>query len=100
MEGTMGTSSKKPLYQHCGIGLLRAAAAPLSQLPERWPDPSDTEACRAWLNEVWSNPDFADSIRHASPGLAAQVDAVDDSLAVKQIRRATLATIRYLLRAA
>ncbi|MCE7010028.1 lantibiotic dehydratase [Kibdelosporangium philippinense] len=94
------TSSRTPLYQHCGVGLLRAAATPLDRLPERWPDPADTEACRAWLNEVWSAAELADPIRHASPGLAMQVDTMDDAVAAKQVRRATLATIRYLLRAA
>ncbi|MFL6126089.1 lantibiotic dehydratase, partial [Actinophytocola sp.] len=100
----MHTSTRTPLYQHCGVGLLRAAAAPLSWLPERWPDPADTEACRAWLHEVWSHPGLADAIRYASPGLAGRVDAMgaddDGAVPAKQVRRVTLATVRYLLRAA
>ena len=100
----MRTLNRTPLYQHCGVGLLRAAATPLSQLPEQWPDPADTQACRAWLHQVWSHPGIADAIRYASPGLAGRVDAVradeGDAVPVKQVRRVTLASVRYLLRAA
>lgn len=99
----MRTPNRTLLYQHCGVGLLRAAAVPLSRLPEQWPNPADTEACRAWLRQVWSQPDLAAAIRHASPNLASRIDAVHvdgDTVAAKQVRRATLAVVRYLLRAA
>jgi hypothetical protein len=76
----------------------------LSQVPGQWPDPADTEACRVWLRQLWSQPDLIDAIRHASSGLAARVDALHDddgdAVPAKQVRRVTLATVRYLLRAA
>jgi lantibiotic biosynthesis protein len=104
LEDWMRIPSRTPLYQHCGVGLLRAAVAPLGQLPEQWPDPADTRACRAWLHQVWSHPGIAAAIRYASPGLAGRVDAVrgddGDAVPAKQVRRVTLATVRYLLRAA
>ncbi|MGH4014491.1 MAG: lantibiotic dehydratase [Pseudonocardiaceae bacterium] len=97
----MHTVGRKPLYRHGGVALLRAAAAPLSDVPGRWPDPSDTEACRVWLHQVWSRPDLVDAIRQASPGLADRIDAIraDRTVRAKQVRRATVATVRYLLRA-
>jgi hypothetical protein len=91
----------QPLYRHSGVALLRAAAAPLTRAPDRWPDPSDAEACRGWLDLVWSQPHLADAIRLANPGLADRVDAIRAGRTVqaKQLRRATLSTIRYVLRA-
>lgn len=44
-------STSRTLYQHTGVALLRAAAVPLTHAPQRWPDLSDPEACRAWLKE-------------------------------------------------
>ncbi|MGH3936857.1 MAG: lantibiotic dehydratase [Pseudonocardiaceae bacterium] len=94
-------TGRKPLYRHSGVALLRAAAAPLDHAPDSWPDPSDTEACRAWLNQVCSRPDLAEAIRQASPTLADRLDAIHGGRAVeaKQVRRATVATVRYVLRA-
>jgi lantibiotic biosynthesis protein len=97
----MHTRESRPLYRHGGTALLRAAALPLSHAADGWPDPADSEACRAWLREAWSLPGFADAIRQASPTLADRVDAIHAGRAVaaKQVRRATAATVRYLLRA-
>ncbi|MGH3913959.1 MAG: hypothetical protein ACRDTC_11215, partial [Pseudonocardiaceae bacterium] len=36
------------------VALLRAAAAPLTNVPDQWPDLSDTGACRVWLDRMWS----------------------------------------------
>lgn len=61
------------LYQHRGVALLRAAAAPLSQLRDLWPDLSDAESCREWLRGVWANSAFVEAVRQASPGFAGRV---------------------------
>lgn len=97
----MRAPDRKPLYRHIDVALLRAAAAPLSHAPDQWPDLADTGACREWLHQIWSRPDPADAVRQASPSLADRVDAIRAGHAVgdRQIRRATLATARYLLRA-
>lgn len=90
----------KPLYRHVDVALLRAAVAALTDAPETWPDPADTAGCRIWLDQVWSATDLAEAIRLASPTLADYVAAIraDRVVADKQVRRATLATARYLLR--
>ncbi|MFD9595732.1 lantibiotic dehydratase [Kitasatospora sp. NPDC059973] len=88
-------------YQYSGTALLRAAAAPLARVPDRWPEPADEAACRAWLEEVWSDAGFAAAIREASASLAERVDAIAAGRPVKpkQVRRAAVAAARYLLRA-
>ncbi|CAL9509334.1 lantibiotic dehydratase family protein [Streptomyces sp. enrichment culture] len=95
----MGSDGK--LYQHTGAALLRAAAMPLTGLPTWWPDPSDTEACGRWLRQVWADARFADAVRQASGDLASRVDAIcaGQPTRSKQVRRAAMATVRYLLRA-
>jgi thiopeptide-type bacteriocin biosynthesis protein len=97
----MPSPDTKPLYRHTGVALLRSAVSSVTHAPDWWPDPSDTEACRLWLDEMWSRPDLADAIRQASPTLARRVDAIGagHTLQAKQIRRAAVATSRYLLRA-
>jgi class I lanthipeptide synthase len=89
------------LYRHQGVALLRAAAAPLPAEPGPWPDLADVRACRSWLDLRWSRPD-AEAIGQASPALAGRVAAIrsDFGSRSKDVRRATLATARYLLRAA
>ncbi|MEU0519730.1 lantibiotic dehydratase [Streptosporangium sp. NPDC006007] len=91
----------RSLYQHSGMALLRAAATPLTGVPDRWPDPADAASCRAWLEEVWSSADFAAAIHEASTSLAERIDAIAAGRPTKpkQIRRAAVATARYLLRA-
>ncbi|WP_217546083.1 lantibiotic dehydratase [Streptomyces sp. GbtcB6] len=95
----MGSDEK--LYQHTGTALLRAAAMPLTSLPEWWPDPADTDACRRWLKQVWADEGFADAVRQTSGDLATRVDAIRGGQPArpKQVRRAALATVRYALRA-
>ncbi len=94
-------AARKPLYRHSDVALLRAAAAPLDRALDSWPEPSDIDACRTWLEMVWSRPDLADAIRQASPTLADRLDAIHASRTVsaKQLSRATAATVRYVLRA-
>jgi thiopeptide-type bacteriocin biosynthesis protein len=83
------------------VALLRAAAWPLIEAPDRWPDLTDTAACRVWLDRMWSRPDLADAVRQASPSLADRVDTIRTGrpMGDKQIRRATTALTRYVLRA-
>ncbi|MBV9013640.1 MAG: lantibiotic dehydratase [Pseudonocardiales bacterium] len=90
----------KSLYRHTDVALLRAAAAPLTNAPDQWPDLTDTRACRGWLDQMWSRVDLVDAVRQASPSLGDRVDAIRAGQAVsdKEIRSATLSTARYLLR--
>ncbi|MDA0564875.1 lantibiotic dehydratase [Streptomonospora sp. S1-112] len=96
----MHTTTGDVLYRHASIALLRAAAASLADAPVTWPDPDDTEASRKWLDHVWSRLELADSIGQASPTLAARVVEIRAGRSVrsKDLRRAVLATARYLLR--
>lgn len=96
----MGNGGGKPLYRHSGAALLRAAAASRHEAPSRWPDLSDADDCRSWLREVWPQPRLAAAIRHASTGLATQVDAICSAahFSDKETRRAALSIVRYVLR--
>ncbi|GAA0591790.1 lantibiotic dehydratase [Kutzneria viridogrisea] len=97
----MRTPGTKSLYQHSGVGLVRAAVAPLDSDPGGWPDLADPQLCRAWLKQTWSLPGMAEAITQASPTLADSVNALLAGRVVqpKQVRRVTLSTLRYLLRA-
>lgn len=83
-------------YRHHGTGLLRASAAVVA--PPRWPALSNEHDCRLWLREVW--PGIAAAVGHASPVLAARVAAIldDGGVSGRDVRRATLAVVRYVLR--
>ncbi|GAA1673335.1 lantibiotic dehydratase [Fodinicola feengrottensis] len=92
------------LYRHTGVALLRAAVWPTTRITSGWPDPADLPGCLAWLEMIWSNPQFADAVGHASPSLRAQAMALltadtAEGRPDKQVRRATVASARYLLRA-
>ncbi|GLW90162.1 lantibiotic dehydratase [Actinokineospora globicatena] len=93
----MSTDSKL-LYRHTGAALLRAAARPLDEAQDDWPDLGDTESCRTWLKRTWSRSTFADAVRIASPTFAERLDSLD-SLRPKEVRRAAATAIRYALRA-
>src|SRR6266511_2182967 len=97
----MRSADTTPLYRHAGVALLRSAVAAVSHAPDWWPDPGDLQACRTWLRQMWSRPDLAEAIRQASPTLAHRVEAigVGRTAEAEKIRRATVATARYLLRA-
>jgi hypothetical protein len=89
------------LFRHQGRGLLRAAAVRRSDIPSVWPDPADAGCCGDWLREVWRQPHLVEAIRLAAPGLAARVDEIvaGEPVPDKQVQRATLSVVRYLLRA-
>jgi thiopeptide-type bacteriocin biosynthesis protein len=89
------------LYRHGENAVLRAAARPVDDVANGWPDLDDPSSSRAWLNAVWSRPELADPIRLASASLAHRLDTITGGkpLPDKQIRRATTATMRYVLRA-
>ena len=96
----MRSRGEESLYRHRGVALLRAAAVPLGSAPDRWPDPSDPEDCRVWLQTVWQSPHVVEAVRQASPGLADRVEAITtNNGGTKATRRAALAVARYLLRA-
>ncbi|MFI5492267.1 lantibiotic dehydratase [Actinoplanes sp. NPDC051859] len=94
-------SINTPLYRHAGGAMLRAAALPLGSPPDEWPSLSDAGSCQSWLRTAWELPGFAAAVRFTSTSFA---DAVEEVIAEritdgKQVRRVTLATMRYLLRA-
>lgn len=82
--------------------LLRAAVLPLTAQHTQWPDPDDPADCRRWLADAWALPPFAAAVRAASPQLARAVDHILEKHSVqpKQVRKATTAIARYLIRAA
>jgi class I lanthipeptide synthase len=86
-------------YQHHGTGLLRATAEVIDV--RRWPDPDDESDCWSWLTEAWTLPGIAPAIRHASPVLAGRVAAIlaGEPVTARDVQRATLAVVRYVLRA-
>jgi thiopeptide-type bacteriocin biosynthesis protein len=100
-EFKMPATGRAVLYRNTGVALLRSAVAPVSEVPAWWPHPADARACRAWLDEMWSASDFAAAVGLASSGLAGQVAAIRAGRLTleKDVRRATLATARYVLRA-
>ncbi|WP_138900825.1 lantibiotic dehydratase [Streptomyces albidochromogenes] len=55
----------------------------------------------AWLGAVWADATVNESLSHASPSLAAQVQALFDAETPRprDVRRAMLSVARYLLRA-
>ncbi|MFD3373717.1 lantibiotic dehydratase [Streptomyces sp. NPDC058697] len=93
--------SKEKVYQRTGTALLRAAAVPLTGLPSQWPAPDNTDATRTWLQGIWQRPEFAAAIQQASGDLAARLGTICDGHPVRarQVRRAYLATVSYVLRA-
>lgn len=69
------------------------------------PDLSGSDPCPwlAWLHRVWEHPDLTEAIQHASPDLAAGVEALlgqdPATVRVRRARKATASVLRYVLRA-
>ncbi|WP_020123798.1 lantibiotic dehydratase [Streptomyces canus] len=92
------------MYRHVDAALVRASAwHPDSETV--WPDLTGAFAnptsWQAWLQQTWSETDFATAVRAASPHLATQVEQICASrpLPVPAMRRTVVAVMRYLLRA-
>ncbi|MFH8463803.1 lantibiotic dehydratase [Streptomyces sp. NPDC017991] len=94
--------TRTSLLQRGSVLLLRAAVLPLDAQHTRWPSVDDPVDCLRWLSDIWADPAFAEAVCVASPQLAATVaQALDDhDVSPKRVRKATMATARYLLRAA
>ncbi|OSC74294.1 lantibiotic dehydratase, partial [Streptomyces sp. BF-3] len=55
----------------------------------------------AWIRSIWHDPGIAQALRHASPVLAAEVEALEsaNSPSSREVRRLGVSVARYLLRA-
>ncbi|MGW0457484.1 lantibiotic dehydratase [Streptomyces tendae] len=100
----MGSRKDGPLYRCADAALVRAARFSRLPLPA-WPDLTDEAPDRevrwqTWLRDVWSLSEAADSIEQASPLLAQQVQTLCSvaSPETRQLRRAVVSVMRYLLR--
>ncbi|WP_414942709.1 lantibiotic dehydratase [Amycolatopsis sp. cmx-11-51] len=99
----------EPVYEVVDAAVVRAATRPGGSDVLRWPDLTDVPDVaedpvtrwRLWLQEVWSSPVFAEALEVASPSLAHRVEEVcaGNRLDERQVRRAVLSVVRYLLRA-
>lgn len=59
----------------------------------------DVNSWRSWLLQVWSSEQIAIAVRHASPDLARQIDALaEQPNGVHKVRRLVLALLSYVLR--
>lgn len=84
------------MYHPQDVGLIRLASVPLTRPLPAWPGESATqEAQRAWITEVWAEPECADTVAHASPALAV---AVAEAIQGSSAATATASTARSLAR--
>ncbi|MFH9826462.1 lantibiotic dehydratase [Streptomyces bobili] len=93
-----------PLYRCADTALVRAARYSRLPLPA-WPDLTDDTPARqvrwqAWLRDVWSMTEVADTIEQASPLLAQQINTLCSAARpeTRQLRRAVVSVMRYVLR--
>ncbi|MFD4123675.1 lantibiotic dehydratase [Streptomyces globisporus] len=100
-----------PAFKAGTTALVRAAARPsVTQIP--LPDFDDrsfraeeleevTTGRLAWIRSIWHDPGIAQALRHASPVLAAEVEALEsaNSPSSREVRRVGVSVARYLLRA-
>ncbi|MFE0673471.1 lantibiotic dehydratase [Streptomyces sp. NPDC058867] len=92
------------MYRHVDAALVRASAWDPGR-PTVWPDLTDAFAgpasWQAWLQQVWSDSDFAAAVRAASPDLATRVEQIcaGEPVPLAAVRRTVVAVLRYLLRA-
>ncbi|MFD5163490.1 lantibiotic dehydratase [Streptomyces hawaiiensis] len=100
----MDTRKVGPLYRCADTVLVRAAR--YSRLPfPVWPALADATPAReirwqAWLRDIWSMTEVADTIEQASPLLARQVESLcsTDRPETRQLRRTVVSVMRYVLR--
>lgn len=100
----MDSRNGGPLYRCADTALVRAARYSRLPLPA-WPDFTDDSPAQqlrwqTWLREVWSMAEVAETIEQASPLLARQVGTLCSAVSpeARQLRRALLSVIRYVLR--
>ncbi|MCY0932102.1 lantibiotic dehydratase [Streptomyces sp. H27-H1] len=90
-------------YRGGRVALVRAAAQPAPPAPHHLPLTAPATVQADWLRAVWADETFAESLRHASPSLARQIDTLCNAQAEpmkRDLRRAVVSVSRYLLRAA
>ncbi|CRK59225.1 Lanthionine biosynthesis protein LanB [Alloactinosynnema sp. L-07] len=94
------------MYGVVDAAVVRVAAHPITTDIPPWPqltgpDAENVAGWRAWLAAVWAIESFAEAVRTASPTLAGRVAAVcgGQELPARQVRRAVVSVMRYLLRA-
>ncbi|MFJ6657808.1 lantibiotic dehydratase [Streptomyces sp. NPDC091377] len=89
-------------YRAGATALVRAVARPSLSVPPcpELDEPGSATAQATWLRAVWADEDFAESLRHSSPSLAAQVRGVCTNRrpAPRDLRRTAQSVVRYLLR--
>ncbi|MFB8022954.1 lantibiotic dehydratase [Streptomyces rubiginosohelvolus] len=100
-----------PAFKAGTTALVRAAARPsVTHLPlPNFDDRSFraegleevTTGRLAWIRSIWHDPGIAQALRHASPVLAAEVEALESasSPSTREVRRVGVSVARYLLRA-
>ncbi|WP_436776762.1 lantibiotic dehydratase [Yinghuangia sp. YIM S09857] len=85
------------MYHSSAAAMLRAPAG-VPELPPVDLVAGDRASVLAWLRAVWGRADVAEPLAHASAALAERVGELHDRSSAESVRRATLATSRYLLR--
>lgn len=101
----MSTVQTGPVrFRATGAALVRAVAVTELPLPPL-PDLTLSGAAAAagwveWLHRVWQVEAVRDAVEHASPVLAARVEALSGVQVPgdREVRRVTLAVLRYLIR--
>ncbi|MGW0770788.1 lantibiotic dehydratase [Streptomyces sp. NPDC002676] len=100
-----------PMFRAGATALVRAVARPaVAQFS--FPDFDDRSSTAeeqaeitairlAWVRVVWADPELAEAVSHASPALAAQIEALCVAAAPsgRDVRRVGFSLARYLLRA-
>ncbi|WP_026198135.1 lantibiotic dehydratase [Sciscionella marina] len=94
------------LFQHAGVGMLRAAAAGYIDKPTIWPDLTDPASCRSWIHSRWGQQEWSKAIQRANPALARRLDTIqmrillpEKQLPDKEVLGAAKSLVRYALRA-
>lgn len=92
------------MYGYLDAVIVRGTAWPDSQQIPSWPEltgPADPQRWRAWLQEITRLPGFTAALEQASPALAGRVQdiAAGRDTSARDIRRAVIAALQYLLRA-
>uniref|UniRef100_UPI003F496134 lantibiotic dehydratase n=1 Tax=Nonomuraea bangladeshensis TaxID=404385 RepID=UPI003F496134 len=89
----------QPRFTAAGAALLRVPAAPVARADRARPDAYGEESA-AFLEEILRDPLLREALEVSSDSLAGVLSRVEDGRPVEaaKLRRAVLATMRYLLR--